>query len=362
MLVRTMRLVVLGLCCLVLLAPGANAASRFSSENLFYMLPGNRDSFASFKAHADEISIISPAAYEIDKYGTISGGVDPRVIEIAREHHIMVMPLFQSTDQAAIHEFLGNPAARARAIRIMLYDAETWHFGGWQFDLENVNVADGPAYTDFYRQAADALHRHGLKISMAVVKSDAPVPDPGHSGYDRFLYENWRGAFDLKALAKIGDFLSFMSYDEHTSLTPPGPVAGIPWMRGMAEYLIRSGIDPQKISFGIPTYSDHWYPSYTASQGAHSTRAEISYAEVQYLLDRYQAKPQWMADQGVDFARWTAPDGVFNWLFIENARSFKEKLALIPEYHFRGFSAWVLGDEDPAIWDVLQQETEPRRY
>lgn len=353
---------VLGLFCLMLLPLSAQAApSRFTSENLFY-LQGNLDSFESFKAHADEISIVVPAAYEIDQYGTVSGGVDPRVVRIAEQHDVMVMPLIASFDQEAIHKFLHSPEARARAIRIMLYDAEAYHFDGWQFDLENIHVTDGAAYTDFFRQAAEALHDHDLKITMAVVKSSEPVPDPGHSGFNRFLYENWRGAFELKKLAKIGDFLSFMSYDQHTSLTPPGPVAGIPWMKNMAEYLVRIGIDPRKISFGIPTYSDYWYPSYSESRRAHSTRDEISYREVLDLLDRYRLKPRWMADQRVEFARWSAANGVFNWLFIENARSFEEKLELIPEYHFRGFSAWVLGYEDPAIWDVLQRETKPRHY
>ncbi len=37
------------------------------------------------------------------------------------------------------------------------------------------------------------------------------------------------------------------------------------------------------------------------------------------------------------------------------------KLQLIPRCHFRGFSSWGLGDEDPAIWTVLNQQTKPVR-
>ncbi len=334
------------------------SARSFKSENLFYMVD-TLNSFNSFKHHVDEMSIVVPAVYQLDRNGTVYGGVDPRILSIAKAHHVQVMPIVASFGQKAIHEFLNDPKARARAISIMLYDAQRYHYYGWQFDLENVHVTDAAAYTDFFRQAAKALHTHGYKITMAVVKGDRPAPSPGGSGYDRFLYEDWRGAFDYRKLAKIGDFLSFMSYDEHTSLTPPGPVAGIPWMENMAKYLVGLGIDPQKISFGIPTYSDYWYPAWSKSKGAHSTRKEISYREVQNLLDRYRAKAQWMPDQGVDYARWTNPDGVFSWLFIENARSFRDKLQLIPKYHFRGFSAWVLGDEDPGIWNVLQQQTRP---
>lgn len=360
MFVKAVRVFALGL-CLVLLCPAAGAASRFASENLFYLLD-NPDSFASFKAHANRISIVAPSTYDVDQYGTVSGGVDPRVITIAREHHVMVMPLIQIFDQQAIHKLLGDAQARARAIRIMIYDAKTYHYYGWQFDLENVSVADAAAYTAFFQQTAKAFHRQGLKISMAVVKSDAPVPDPGNTGYDRYLYENWSGAFELVKLAQAADFLSFMSYDQNTSQTPPGPVAGMPWMERMANYLIGLGIDPQKISFGIPTYSDHWYAAYNERQGAHSTRAEISYQAVQDLLDRHNVSLRWMPDQGVDYTYWAERNGAFEWLFVENSRSFKAKLDLVRKYHFRGFSAWVLGDEDPAIWKVLQEETEPRRH
>lgn len=357
---KKIMILVFGL-IVALLAAQTVSAQVIKSENLFYMVD-TLNSFNSFKQHADEISVVVPAAYHLDRYGTVYGGIDPRILPIAKAHHVEVMPIIASFDQQAIHDFLNDPKARARAINIMLYDAQRYHYYGWQFDLENVHVSDGAAYTDFFRQAAEALHKHGYKITMAVVKGDRPVPAPGDTGYNRFLYEDWRGAFDYKKLAKVSDFLSFMSYDEHTSLTPPGPVAGIPWMENMAKYLVSLGIDPHKVSFGIPTYSDYWYPAWSKSKGAHSTRDEISYQEVQNLLDRYQAKPEWMADQGVDYARWTNPNGVFSWLFIENARSFKTKLQLIPKYHFRGFSAWVLGDEDPDIWTVLKQQTKPLRY
>lgn len=339
----------------------ADAQTRIRSENLFYMVD-TLNSFNSFKQHADDISIVVPAVYHIDSDGTIYGGLDPRVLSIAKAHDVEVMPIIASFDETGIHDFLNDAKARIRAIRIMLYDARRYHYAGWQFDLEHVHVTDGPAYTDFFQQVAKAMHAHGLKISMAVIKTSSPVPQPGVHGYDHFLYRDWRGAFDYTKLAKMADFLSFMSYDEHTSLTPPGPVAGLPWMEKMADYLMSLGVDPNKISLGIPTYSDYWYPAWSKSQGAHSTRDEISYAEAQNLLDRYQAKTRWMADQGVSYARWTCADGVFNWLFLEDARSFGDKLKLVSKYHFRGFSAWVLGDEDPGIWKVIQQRTRALHY
>ena len=40
-------------------------------------------------------------------------------------------------------------------------------------------------------------------------------------------------------------------------------------------------------------------------------------------------------------------------IWYENARSFALKASLIETYGLRGFSAWVLGSEDPGIWGVI---------
>jgi spore germination protein YaaH len=52
---------------------------------------------------------------------------------------------------------------------------------------------------------------------------------------------------------------------------------------------------------------------------------------------------------------------VWEWVFLENARSFAAKLALVREKRLRGFSAWVLGGEDPGIWDQLDPRARSAR-
>ncbi len=331
----------------------------YSSENLFYLGRGRR-SYESFIKHADQISIVCPASYQIDRYGVITGSVDRRVLETAKKKGVKVMPLYASFDQKGIHEFLNDMSARAEAIRLMLFYAKKYDFYGWQLDLENLHQPDRDSYTSFYQQAADSLHKYGFKISMAVVKSAQPAPEAGNAAYHRFLYEDWRGAFDIPAIAKAGDFISFMTYDQHTALTPPGPVAGLPWMEKMLNYLLNIGIPPEKISLGIPSYSDHWYPTWDEKQGAHSTRDEISYADASDLMDRYEASEKWMEDQKVNYTRWEN-GGVFNWLFLEDARSFAPKFDLARQHHLLGISVWVLGTEDPGIWNVLNKEAKTKR-
>lgn len=329
-------------------------AQEFKSQNLYY-IGGGREAIADFARHADQITIICPAAFQIDSDGVISGDIDPRIRDIAQAHHVKVMPLFAYFDQKGIHMLLQDPAARREAIRLLLFYAEQQHFYGWQFDLEHVSFKDRDAYTSFYSQAADSLHAHGFKISMAIVKSDQLAPQRGNVAYQRFLYRDWDGAFDVKHIAEVSDFISYMTYDQNTALTPPGPVAGLPWMKDMLQYLLDAGVPASKISLGIPGYSDYWYPAWDPKNGAHSTRAEISYADAMDLVDRYNLHLGWMADQAVHYAYWDNY-GVFNWLFLEDAASWKPKLALAESHHLLGISVWILGTEDPHTWDVLRQE------
>jgi spore germination protein YaaH len=44
-------------------------------------------------------------------------------------------------------------------------------------------------------------------------------------------------------------------------------------------------------------------------------------------------------------------------VWYQSQQSFENKLALIKQNSFRGFSAWVLGDENPAIWSALNKST-----
>ncbi|HVB02336.1 MAG TPA: glycosyl hydrolase family 18 protein [Chitinophagaceae bacterium] len=324
----------------------------YHSENLFYMGESS-ESYQSFLQHADQISIICPATFSIDSVGVITGGVDHRVLETATEYGVKVMPLFAYFNQQGIHELLMDRAARLEAIRLMLFYAHIYHFYGWQMDLENVNFRDKAHYTYFFRQAADSLHAHGLIISMAIVKSDQPAPDAGNYSFQRYMYENWTGAFDLTAIAKAADFISFMTYDQHMALTPPGPVAGMPWFKKDLNYLISLGIPREKISLGIPAYSDYWFPTGDPWMGARSTRDEISYSKALDLLGRYGATKLWMPNQKVYYARWEE-GGIFNWLFMEDARSFMAKFDVARQQKLLGISVWLIGMEDPGIWSDLK--------
>ncbi|MCX6135655.1 MAG: glycosyl hydrolase family 18 protein [Ignavibacteriales bacterium] len=286
----------------------------------------------------------------LDEHGNMWGSVDRRILELSSKNNVKVMPLVVNPgfDQPSFHALLHDSAARARGVSNMVRVCRENKYYGLQFDFENIHISDKDAFTDFYRQAAAALHSNGYAISVAVVPRSSE--DIGPTEFHKWIYEYWRGVFDYKALAEIGDFISLMTYEQHTHRTTPGPVAGVPWMEAIIQFVMK-GVPPGKISLGIPFYSRVWQPEYQ-NNAAHAWGKSLDYAEAMALAERNNATWKWDDREKVSYAVY--PNEFLNeYIYLEDARSMAAKLALVKKYHFRGISVWRLGHEDPHVWEQI---------
>jgi spore germination protein len=336
---------------LAVVLPAGGAAQ--GPERLFYMVD-QESSYESLVRNIGRIDIIAPSAYNVLEDGVVWGDVDRRVIELARQHGVAVMPLLvnRGFDQARLHALLANDAARARTIATLVELCRRNGYAGIQVDFENLSIDDRDAFTRFYREAAAALRAGGFRISVAVVHR--PDELPGATQYQKWLFDSWRGGYDLKALADAGDFISIMSYSQHTRRTPPGPQASVPWMEEIIGYF-RQFMPAEKMSLGIATSSQHWYTSYDeriTPELARSYSAQLTYGWARGLIERNNATLHWSDEHQVAYTFYPV-GGTFEWIFLEDARSFRARLDLIERHGLRGFSVWVLGPEDPAIWELL---------
>ncbi len=343
-------------CALSLLLP--RAANGQALERLFYYVD-RQDSYESLAKNIDQITILGPQVYTVDSLGIVFGELDPRVLALAKAHRVKVMPLVvnEAFNQPALRKLLADTAARGRATRSLLQLCQQNAFWGIQFDIENVNIQDRDLLTAWYRETASALHRGGFTLSIAVVHRTED--NAGPTAYHRFLQDSWRAGYDLAALAQAGDLISLMTYSENTRRTPPGPVASLQWMRENIDYFLKY-VPREKLSLGIPTYGDHWFTreDRTIPERARSWSETVGRTWGSSIAERHGAVMQWDSVAGVPFA-YFSNGGVYEWVFLENARSFREKMNLARTYRLRGFSVWVLGPEDPGIWDILKAEAKP---
>lgn len=349
-----------------LFAPLAHAqasalAPARAPEAIWYLRNGDAG-LKSLEANASHISVIAPQVYSMDSTGASRGSMDPRMTQIARARGVRIMPLVMNPgfDLRTLHIIVANTRVRTVAARNIARICRTEHVDGIQLDMENIHVSDRDAFTAFARETADSVHAAGCELSAAVV----PRTDDARGAlpYHQWMTDYWRGGYDYKALASVLDFLSYMTYAQHTGGSTPGPVAGFPWMTKSLDYVLALGVPPGKLSLGIPAYSDYWTPRYNAKTGAAGPRGDdIGYTALMQIIADGGGTPVWNDTQKAWNAVWER-NGVFEHAWIEDARAFEAKLALVTAHKLRGYSVWLIGLEDPKTWGIVGDvERKPAR-
>ncbi len=319
------------------------------SKALFYMTD-SPNSVKSFIEHADKIDILVPAWYSVDGNGLLWGGANPYVLQTAAQRHVVVMPIVATIVQPELHKLFTTPMAQKAFVDSLLGECKRNGYGGFQIDFENVPWTDRDQLSSLVAETAAALHKEGLQLTIATVPN-APGT-PGKSGYSHWLYANWRGAYDLKALAQSVDLICLMTYDQNTRWTQPGPVAGYQWTVQQLEYALQL-VPKEKLSLGIPVYGYHWFAGDPGKDEKPNPTAEyIGQQEVDQYLAAYHPHLEW---DSYDRTAWFYfyKDDNREWVFYTDKRGFEERLNLARDHNLNGFCSWVLGTEDPAIWTVL---------
>jgi spore germination protein YaaH len=337
--------------CLLWLVLGAPLLLA-QPKALFYMT-ASPQSVQSFLNHADKIDILVPTWYSTDVHGMVWGGPNPQVMQVAREHHVAVMPIISGSGMGTeeYHQFFSDAGARHAMDEALVRICQQNGYLGIQFDFEDISWTDRDALSQTVAETAAVLHAAGFQLSIATVPNA-----PGYAGqtaYSAWMYRDWRGAYDLKALAKSVDLICLMTYDQHTSYTPPGPVAGYPWVLENVKYALAS-VPKDKLSLGIPVYGYHWFAGKPlGGKNVPNNSAEsIGTPAAMQLAHAYNAKLQWdPVDKAAWFYFYRAQDREY--IFYTDARSFAARYDLVKQDGLEGFCSWVLGEEDPAIWQLL---------
>ena len=302
---------------------------------------------ASLLAHLRQIDVLSPGWYDANADGSITGYARRDVIDAAHAGAVAIIPLVvnKDVDPDVAHAILADPARRAALAANLVNEAKTYGYAGFQLDFEQIRWTDRDLLTALTQDCASAFHAAGLNLSIAVIPR---LPgDAGASGTLLDYFRQWSGAYDFAALAKAADFLSFMTYDEHNGVTPPGAVSGTPWIRQALEFSLQ-GVPPEKATLGLPTYYHDW-------TGV-GRLTSSSYDDAMILAQRYGTTPTFDAiEEEMHFGYDVY--GVHHELWIQSTDTLRRKLPLMYEYGLKGISVWRLGFEDPSFWNLIP----PRR-
>lgn len=308
-------------------------------EKIFYMSQGKeKEGIASIKKNADKIDILAPQYFSVTGKMKIAGKINANLAKVISQQKLKVMPLIVNAgfSQSLMHKLLTSPADQEAVAIGLVYIAKKHNYIGWQFDFENISYLDKDLYSKFVEKTAEVLHKNNLILSVAAVTRTCDYEDTN-------AFRNWGGVFDYARIAKAADFISLMTYDDPNSV---GPVASVPFINKVLAY-VEDKIPPEKLSFGVPLYYWRW-----STDPVKKVTAGGTYSKLLNIMSNFQHNLGFSEALGASWLTYYYQNKQYN-VWYQDKRSFDNKLDIIKKNNFRGFSAWVLGVEDPGIWSAL---------
>jgi spore germination protein YaaH len=328
------------------------ASGGAAQKTLFYMQQ-SAASVHSFEQHKDKIDILVPTWYAVNGHGLVAGEPDRRALSEAKAAHVQVIPIVVLFDKQQLHELFNDVKAQDAMNRALVRECKEHGYAGIQFDLEHVLWVDRDGLSALVKRSAEVLHAESLQVQIATVPNA-----PGHVGslpYAKWMFEEWRGGYDLKALAESVDLICLMTYDQHSRYTAPGPVDGWEWTVENLDYALRD-VPKEKLSLGIALYGYHWFAGDPGlnkpEQHPNPTAESLSFTNAEFLRSSYNGKLQWDEDDHTPWFYFTR-DQTREWVFFTDKRAFMDRYELAKQRGLQGVCSWVLGEEDPAIWDAI---------
>lgn len=329
----------------------------FAMEKIYYVLRFNQaldyeqehKLIDTLTKHKNDIDIIITQAFIADGDGALWGSINPKLLEFAHHNHIKLNAMVTNTgfSSRTLHRLLSDHDAQSMLISRIVKVTKHYGLDGIQVDFEGISLSDEDRFTSFYKKLSHSMHAIHKTISVAVFPRTTDVPS---DTLNQDIYIHSAGAYDYKKLAKLSDFVSVMAYNQHSSLTPPGPIASYPWTKKVVRYALKY-IPADKLSLGIPTYSGYWKSAPKASVGRPIDQ-HLRYSEVVGVMKQFHIKPKWDDVAKVPYLMFT-DNGTYSYIFIEDAQTFSYALSLVKEHHLAGFSLFNVSAMDPKIWHQI---------
>jgi cellulose synthase/poly-beta-1,6-N-acetylglucosamine synthase-like glycosyltransferase/peptidoglycan/xylan/chitin deacetylase (PgdA/CDA1 family)/spore germination protein YaaH len=276
-------------------------------------------------------------------------GVDPEgkvktTIEAAKED-TDVLPMLNDYNTLTgewnggdvISKMLHNPAARERLhVQLDKFLSGNPEYRGICLDFELVPDEDLKLYSDWIGELHNDFHAKNLKIYVNVQAS----------AEDSYLRE----------VAHNSDGIILMNYDEHEETSDPGPIASEPWFESNLTRVMKV-VPKNKIICGIGNYGFDWsLPLPVKGQKPSKKVVDVDDLTVQ---DAWQRAADAGADvhlEGDELNPHFAYDDEDAHLrhevwFLDGVTALNEMRAG-RQMGLRTFALWVLGKEDPSLWQV----------
>jgi peptidoglycan-N-acetylglucosamine deacetylase len=293
----------------------------------------DKNSKTSFKQHKDSITTLVPEWIELTPDLSLKTTIDRSIVKEAKAHDIKVLPLVNNFinnkwDDDVLHRLFTTPGAEDRFIKNMLTYVRYYDFDGINIDFEEIKQKDKDHFTHFMEKVNKAFHQHGLMVTV-------DVPPKNKS-------------FNYASLAASVDRMIVMLYDQHHSMSNPGPVAPSDWVK---ESLTQLNIPSEKLIVSLGSYGYDWEEN--SSQPADS----MTFGDIMDLGSGTSLQIHWNKQAGNPYLRYKR-NGKNHTVWFLDAATFYNQMKLAIDSGSRGIALWRLGSEDPTIWNYINKPKE----
>ncbi len=300
------------------------------SEIWAYVLDGRE------KALTNDIPItdVGYFAAEINNQGFLTGVPDSTKLSFydGRIHLVAVI------NHRGITHMMLNPEYpfREQLISDLISAVVDYNYDGLQIDYELVLASDKENFISFLEELDYRLEQ--LPSTEKVESRIFSVAIPART---RYLTED---AYDYEQIAKIVDSVFVMAYDEHWSGGEPGPVASFDWGQNVAKYSLET-IGKEKLVMGQPFYGRTW--------GDINGNRAFFHSGMTRQIEENEIQNVERTNNILHFT-YTTPITITG--YFDDAQSIQERSMMYKEMGIDKTGFWCLGQEDPAVWDILTKK------
>ncbi|MDA8353685.1 MAG: glycosyl hydrolase family 18 protein [Firmicutes bacterium] len=326
--------------------PDENRPAKRKIESLGFLEPMDKQkAVKDVNKVADHLTYVSFFSYRVKPDGGLTPlKKDEPALEETRKHGAIPMLVITNFEEGnfrpeVAHKIFTDKKASQRLTRNVIRVMKQKGYQALNVDFEHIKEKDKKLYNGFLETFLPAIKKEGFTVSTAL----APKSSEKQGGA-------WHGAHDYAFHGKVADFVILMTYEWGWSGGPPMAVSPIPQVKKVLDHAVTK-IPREKIVMGAPLYGYDWTLPYK-KDGPPAKR--LAPQEAMELAQKTGAKIQFNNRDQAPFFYYRDDQQKKHVVWFENEQSTQAKFDLIKEYRLRGIGYWVLGEEYPRNWSLLQ--------
>lgn len=288
------------------------------------------------------LDVLMPTLFKLTVDGWVLNNADLAYIEQAHQLGYQVHALFDNNfDPELTQAMLTDETLMNRVVDQLGFYARFYALEGINVDFENVNLADGPLYTEFIKKLGEKLRAIGAKLSVDVTR-------PGGS-------DNWSKFIDRKTISDHCDYIILMAYDEHWASSPvAGSVASLSWTEESIQ-LTLAEVPEDKLILGVPTYMRVWRLAGSGDAATVSSNT-LSMRNLSSFVQKYSVFKEYDTNTGQNYYEMVDQNGDTLKIWAEDETSVTARVKLVNSYDIAGIASWRLGFENDLFWRIINEE------